>query len=598
MSTHSDSLAIIVVHEDFLLRQRLVKQISEWCDASIWVVGVGERKFRTYITPEELAMKHESGGDQKSKKIIAVLHSSNLNRWSHRKYRRLLKKAGQLETKFAPLPDRGDLKRYPAESENVFRDERAARKFQQVVEGLFRDWNPDDAEVTLTGANGPKARYLQRFMFLHGIPYRWVTDEIPETRACLRDGTEFPATVGELYTRLILGKPPYDPERRYDLVIVGAGPAGLSAGISAGAVGLSALVIEPNRPGGSAAMSINRIENYLGFPGGVTGTKLAKLAVKQLQDVKVDLCPTITAREIQKDKENDSRYIVVGVTADGEVVRLSTGMILIACGQKPGTLRHPDTSEDLEIPQDVEIGYDMEPHVANDAQGKSILIVGGGDTAGQAALLYLEHNCASVRLVTYDYPDMGGALYEKLEKKIKIDYKSTAVGFNHEDDGRIRTTIRSLGDRKKEHSHLADRVHVLIGGRPNTDWLEISPVKVDMEDGFILTDVHTKDFRQAEAGASHGERLVLPHPFHTSQKGIFAVGDVRRLTRRRVGQAVGQGAAAVGSMEKYLLSKDERNGGYVWQRVLSSDPPSLWRRWREAISEAESKSCSGTSEEA
>lgn len=331
-------------------------------------------------------------------------------------------------------------------------------------------------------------------------------------------------------------------------------------------------------------MSINRIENYLGFPGGVTGTRLAKLAVRQLHALKVDLRPTVKAARIEVDPQNDSRYIIRVEGAAG-ADRVRAGMVLLACGQVYKTLKDPDDpSRDLEIPPGLDIRYVMEAHMARQVRGKEILIFGGGDTAGTAALLY-NVSGASVRLVAKELENMSHGVRQELRKeRIPIESPRDVVDF-FDDRGRVGVTVRNL-ETGEEEPVAVDRVHVLIGANPNTELLDNSPevrVALNEKDRSVLTDAHVKDDPR--------DPLL---PFCASRDGIFAAGDVRVLARRRVGQAVGQGAAAVASMERYLREQDKRKDGYVWQHVLSDDEDrqSLWRTWQGVIpTEAAQKDC-------
>ncbi|MGK5693482.1 NAD(P)/FAD-dependent oxidoreductase [Streptomyces sp. URMC 128] len=591
----TDPPLMLVMHEDVVLRDRIAEQIRDWSDGSIVAIGMTDR-----VKSLKRVLKHEArwrrrGGT--SLRFAAVLYGSRRTSWYRRRIEKAIRKGGHVEVKAVALPSDTSFNRTPKQGKTLFVDERTARKFQYSVENLFHLWNPNDAELFLEGdKNSDPAKHLQRFLFLHGISYQWKDDGNPRIKADLTgDGDKFDATLGEIYTRLILGRPTYELAHPYDLVIVGAGPAGLSAGNGAGRLGLSTLLIDRARPGGSAAMSINRIENYLGFPGGVTGTRLAKMAVEQLRAVQVDLRPTVTATKIKKDPANSSRYLIEVDGVEG-TDRVSAGMILIACGQRPNTLKHPDNQDqELEIPTTADIRYVMEAHMARDVEGMDILIVGGGLTAGRSAFLYKTSGCASVRLVAKNM-EMEKELWEVLEREgIQVEYPAEVVHIHDLEDGRIETTVR--GKNKKDHRHVADRVHVLIGGVPDVDWVKESTdlnIEIDREN-YIKTDVHTDAYqRSVKAAARAGNTPDRPYPFMTSSPGIFAVGDARVLTHRRVGQAVGQGVAAVVAMDKYLQSKDKEHDGCVWERVLSPDPPEEqrpYRRWLEVVAAAGAGSC-------
>ncbi|MFI9587834.1 NAD(P)/FAD-dependent oxidoreductase [Streptomyces sp. NPDC052236] len=570
---------MLVMHPEAALRQRITELIRDWCDASILVLGVpnyGELR------------KTLKGGIRKREtkqrlRVVAVL--ANRTSWTtdqQKSTRRLIKESLGYKSVLAELPTDDKFKTpLPVGGRvSIFLEDSEEWKFQRDIEELFRDWTPDDYEVSFERKGGSPSAHLHKFLFQAGISYEW--RDIPGSdgdsgiTAKLNDekAEPFPATLGELYQRLILGgKVPPRLNRPFDLVIVGAGPAGLSAAVSAGMAGLSTLVIECERPGGSAALSINRIENYLGFPGGVTGTKLAKLGVEQVQDLKgVDLCPTVKAIGIVED---DPRYRINVTGADG-TSDVSAGMILIACGQTPRRLEKDVDGKRTELnPLGLDVRYLIEAHHAIDVGNTTdIVIVGGGDTAGQAALLYKKAACNSVHIVTTEF-DMAGKLLDELrDEQIPAEDQMSVVDIVDQ-GGKVEVQVLPYGEPASSMRRLqANRVHVLIGGTPNTGWLkkdELSFVEMD-EENYIRTDNY----------------LGKPQfPFMTSRPGVFAVGDVRVHARRRVGQAVGQGVAAVSAMEEWL---DRKEGGvHTWERVLSVQQPSLWRKWREAKKQVEDR---------
>ncbi|WP_406360579.1 NAD(P)/FAD-dependent oxidoreductase (plasmid) [Streptomyces sp. NBC_01544] len=567
-----DDRPVIVVMQsgDAILRQRLTVQIEAWCDGSLEAIGVAN--------VGELVDTLEGGSAPKRLvAMVAELDLLDTDEWEGLAefIRRLYPKA-----KLEPLPDAGKFNAGP--DEDIFVDKFAKRAFEETVERLFHEWDPDDPEVVFRGdSESSSAAHLKRFLFLHGISYHWTDDGDAKITAWLPEKNgSFEPSLGELYVRLgVLGEPTYDLHHAYDLVIVGAGPAGLSAAVSTGAHGLSTLVIEEGKPGGSAATSINLIENYLGFPGGVTGTKLLKLAVEQAKRFKeIDIHPTITAENLRRDGRpgREARYVIEVTGAKNGVNEVYGGMVLLACGQKSKRLFADDPdggAREMKYLDTMGVRYGMETCDASRVAEKNIVIVGGGNTAGEAALLFHRSGCRSVILIA-EKNLMRGPLHEELVREgIHIEFGAKVVDFIDKDP---RIGVKVQLRTGKETILDAHRVHVLIDGSPNTKWLETSEVKIKLDnDGFVETDIYINQ---------------RDMPFRTSQPGVFAAGDVRVNARRRVGQAVGQGVAAVAAMDLYLNLED------TWQKVLSDKNPSPARRWRDIQHAANTGPGSGTEE--
>ncbi|MFD4723166.1 NAD(P)/FAD-dependent oxidoreductase [Streptomyces sp. NPDC058423] len=561
---------MLVMHEDAPTRQRITEFIRDCSDGGIEAIGVANFAELKKTIIDEIT-KREEGKDHM--RLVAVIA----------RYGNVQQEMGALLGRWYPaahlseLPEDSKFKPTPKKRESIFIDEADAWEFQQDVETLFHRWSPPDSEAAFTGKEGCRAAYMQKWLFQQGISYEWKTGDPcgPDITVEI-EKAQYPANLGQLFERLIIKDFHYNLKHKYDLVIVGAGPAGLSAALSAGIAGLSTLIIECERPGGSAAMSINRIENYLGFPGGVTGARLAKLAVEQLEDVTtVDLRPTVKATGI---KVEGSRYQVT-VSGAEEVKGVSAGMILIACGQSRNQLikRLADGTETvLEAPVGLDVRYGVEKHHATNANDKEIVIVGGGLTAGRAALHYRTAGCKSLRMVTTENQMSGPLNAELRTKKITPEIIAEVVDIVDR-DGRVGVVVRHPGAAANS-TLLAHRVHVLIGGTPNTGWLNGF---VEMDGKYIQTDRHVR----SPVYVGNPLRIL---PFCTNRRGIFAVGDVRVLARRRVGQAVGQGVAAVSAMESYLDHRGS-DGVYTWEKVLKDDASS-WRTSRLVMKAVEHRS--------
>ncbi|MFF4542175.1 NAD(P)/FAD-dependent oxidoreductase [Streptomyces aureus] len=559
---------MFVMHPDADLRLRISELIRNLFDGGISVRGVPNYNE----LEKELAGGITKLDTEQRLRVVAILADpTSWNVYQQESTRSFVKDVLGYKSAYAELPTgkfKSPLPMSPRES--IFVDEREEWKFERYVENLFRDWNPEDYEVFFKREGDHPSAHVHKFLLQEGISYRWTdipgSDNEPHLTARLRgDDKWFPATLGELTRRLVLReKDPPHPDRRYDLVIVGAGPGGLAAAVSAGMAGLSTVVIECERPGGNAALSINRIENYLGFPGGVTGTKLAKLAVEQVRALKgVELCPTVQATSIEQDGH---RYRIHVTGANGTPY-VSAGMVLIACGQTPRRLKKEVDGQSTELhPIGLDLRYVMEAHDAIDAHNMDIVIIGGGDTAGQAAFLYHKAGCNSVRLVAEEFR-MAGGLEKELRKHIEIEERSIVDIIPRGTRAEVQV-VRKGSPPSAMPPLIADRVHVLIGGTPNTKWLKKGGFPfVMMDEDYIKTDNYLNNPK---------------FPFMTSSPGIFAVGDVRVHAKRRVAQAVGQGVASVAAMEEWLDEDVKKDGVHTWERVLDAATPSLWRLWREA----------------
>ncbi|MGW1917479.1 NAD(P)/FAD-dependent oxidoreductase [Streptomyces sp. NPDC002076] len=379
---------------------------------------------------------------------------------------------------------------------------------------------------------------------------------------------------GEIFKALRLVRDPKRPlDHPYDLIIVGAGPAGLSAALNASVnVGLSTLIIENQIPGGIATTSINPIDNYLGFPQGVSGPALAQLALEQVANLDlVDFLPTLEAQGIKKAAHG--RYLVEALDQmRGEKIDLNAGMILLACGSRPHELKLAKGKEHY---PDRGVYYSALPCDQEREKDKIVVIIGGGDSAGQAALQFAKKSRKVVMVAQDGFDRMSQALQNSIRENSKIDtegyfgYKVVEfMGARQLEAIKVR---KANGSRSlKTREIRAASAYVLIGGDPDTAWVGKKAAPhcervAQTQKKYIKTDVYLKP---------HGTKL----PFETSLDGVFAAGDVRVNSLRRVGQAVGQGAAAVASMERYASNNprilvDRDSPAYTRFNVLGLTKP-------------------------
>jgi thioredoxin reductase (NADPH) len=326
------------------------------------------------------------------------------------------------------------------------------------------------------------------------------------------------------------------PERQFDLVVVGAGPAGLAASVYGASEGLSTLVVEAVAVGGQAGTS-SRIENYLGFPTGISGGDLASRALLQA---------------IKFGAQLTSPCVATGLTSDGGhlAVRLSDGTdvggraLLVATGAHYRRLGIP------ELPQfeDAGVYYAATETEAHECTGSRVVVVGAGNSAGQAAM-FLSRRSKEVVLVV-----RGGDLGKNMSS-----YLTTRIASASNIEVRMQTEVTGLhGDRGLDEVTLrgpdgsttrlaCGGVFSFIGADAGTDWL--SACASLTEGGFILTD------RSLDRGSLDGDWDVLgrdPLPFETGHPGLFAAGDVRLGSVKRVAAAVGEGSAAIRSVHEHL----------------------------------------------
>jgi thioredoxin reductase (NADPH) len=323
-----------------------------------------------------------------------------------------------------------------------------------------------------------------------------------------------------------------DPDRIFDLAVVGAGPAGLAAAVYAASEGLDTIVIEADAPGGQAGTS-SRIENYLGFPTGISGEALAGRAQVQAQKFGADLAISRGATHL------DCTSVPFTVTIEGgDQVRAMA--VVVATGARYRKLEVPNYAR-LEGSG---IYYAATAMEAQLCRGMEAVVVGGGNSAGQAAV-YLSRTCSHVHVLVRSAglaATMSDYLVQRIAGSPKItlhpytdviavdgdDYLSEVVWLNRRSGERTSRTVRNL--------------FVMIGAEPNTAWLN-DCVPLDGR-GFVLTSP---------------DPLWNPaaSPYATRMPGVFAVGDVRSGSVKRVASGVGEGSVVVSAIHRFLAARSE-----------------------------------------
>ena len=414
-----------------------------------------------------------------------------------------------------------------------------------VLDDLLETWRPPPvvANLRLIGHRWSRPSIETReFLVRNLVPYRWLEiDGEGEAAALLEvaglDATRLPVVV--LGDGRVLVQPAVTEvaeciglhvraEREaYDLVVIGAGPAGLAAGVYGASEGLTTLVVEQTAPGGQAGTS-SRIENYLGFPVGLSGADLTMRARQQAARFGAEiLTPTRAVGVSRADP-----YLLVALDSGAEV---TASTLVIATGVEYRTLDVPDAA----ALTGAGVYYSAGRAEALDHRGGSVYVVGGGNSAGQGAM-FLSGFAATVTLLVRDdslAATMSSYLIEQLEAtdNIHIEYGvsvAEAKGVDH-----LETITLSRAAAGTTQQVPADALFVFIGMAPRTDWLAGLVARDDQ--GFILSG---SDLDEHAQGRSPDRRSL---PLETSVPGVLVAGDVRHGSIKRVASAVGEGSMAV-----------------------------------------------------
>jgi thioredoxin reductase (NADPH) len=350
----------------------------------------------------------------------------------------------------------------------------------------------------------------------------------------LQDGTVLRnPSEAELAVRIGM-LPSFDAERLYDIAVVGGGPAGLATAVYAASEGLSVLVLDARAFGGQAGASA-RIENYLGFPTGISGQALAGRAFTQAQkfgaEMAIPACVTHVAQAVPGAREGFRVRL-----RDGQEACART--VVIASGAK---YRRPNVP-DLDRHEGGGVHYWASPVETRLCAGQEVVLVGGGNSAGQAAV-FLASQAARVHMLVRApglEASMSRYLIDRIAAQPNVDLhtRSEIVGLHADPQGRLERVRWRNRDTGAETERPVRHVFLFIGADPNTDWLAGCEVAIDQA-GFVLTG------GDAGANSQHG----------TSLPGLFAIGDVRSGSVKRVAAAVGEGAAVVAQIHAHLAAK-------------------------------------------
>jgi thioredoxin reductase (NADPH) len=406
-------------------------------------------------------------------------------------------------------------------------------------------------EIIGTSHSGA-ALALRTFLNRNTIAYQWVDIDQADDAAAILGGVgatsdDLPVAItptrvlmnadpAALAAVLGLGRYPDHPER-YDVVIVGAGPAGLAAAVYGASEGLDVAVLDATAPGGQAGSS-SRIENYLGFPDGISGTELTTRATIQAQRFGALLASPCRVASIAAAADGS---FTVGL-ADGTSIAART--VVAASGARVRRLPLPnwDRLEGAGI-------YYAATELEAGSDSGHVIVLGGGNSAGQAAL-YLAHRCPHVTIVVNQdslTASMSQYLIDRVLASDRIDVTTSSEvvaveGADHLESVAVRNMATGVVTQVE-----ASGLYSFIGARPASSWL---PEKVARdEDGFVLTDV-------AAPAKSATARTRLP--YETAVDGLFAAGDIRAGSMKRVAAAVGEGSSVIQSVHQYLANFGNR----------------------------------------
>ncbi|MYM85105.1 FAD-dependent oxidoreductase [Duganella sp. FT50W] len=341
--------------------------------------------------------------------------------------------------------------------------------------------------------------------------------------------------------------PALDSDKVWDVIVVGAGPAGLATAVYAASEGLSVLALETRAYGGQAGASA-RIENYLGFPTGVSGRALAGRAYVQAQKFGVEIAIPAPAGRLICDT------YPLQVELCGSLQRLRAKTVVLSCGAR---YRRPSLAN-LKQFEGKGVYYWASPVEAKLCKTEEIILVGGGNSAGQAAVFLSGYARKVHMLIRKDSlaSTMSSYLIERIQATPNIELHTCAeiVALEGDDDGLKQVRVRDVR-AGEERDYDVCRVFLFIGAEPNTSWLSDCGVDVD-GNGFIRTgfDVLKAQCKANFANGVYPRDLPSRAALETSVPGVFAIGDVRASSTKRVAAAVGEGAAVVSQIHQFLAN--------------------------------------------
>ncbi len=428
------------------------------------------------------------------------------------------------------------------------------------LDDLLDDWqasyHPTFEGIRVLGTRWSRRSYeLRDFLARNHVPYQWLDVEAsandPETRRLLEalgeEAASLPVVLFPDGTKLLEGVPTEVAQKVglrtraqtsfYDLAIIGGGPAGLAAAVYGASEGLHTVMIEREAPGGQAGMS-SRIENYLGFPNGLSGGDLARRAVVQAQRFGVEILSPQEAVGVR----TEGPYRIIKL-ADG--VEISCHALMIASGVQWRRLEAPG----IDRLQGSGVYYGGGATEALSCKGEQVYIVGGANSAGQAAMNFAKFAERVVILVRGESlaSTMSQYLIDQIKEMPNIQLWAHASVSEVHGDTHLEEVSVLCSDTNKIERVPASSMFIFIGALPRTEWLGDLVERDDR--GFLLTGPDLiRDGQHPRGWSLERDPFLL----ETNVPGIFAVGDVRHGSVKRVASGVGEGSVAVQFIHQYL----------------------------------------------
>lgn len=430
-------------------------------------------------------------------------------------------------------------------------------KLYPVIDDLLDDWqhiyHPTFKGIKVLGYQfSQRSHAIKDFLAGNLIPYQWLDVQAADgSRQLLElnglDQKDLPIVFFEDGTHLadpsiieIAGKVGLNPHIKhdvYDVVIIGAGPAGLAAGVYGASEGLKTLLVERRAPGGQAGTS-SRIENYLGFPTGLSGAELTRRAIAQATRLGTEFITPQSVKEIRL-KDGYKRIILEDDT------EVNTRSVIITTGVDYRKLETKGIGDFT----GAGIYYGAAMTEATACKDKEVFIVGGGNSAGQAAM-YLSKFAKTVYILIRKEDltsTMSAYLIDQIKDTPNIQVRgkteiTEAIGSN-----RLEKLVVTDIENGSSTTETADALYIFIGAKPFTDWIRLDIIRD--EKGFIETGRQLKNYDQF---GKIWKQPRDPYLLETSCPGIFAAGDVRAGAMNRVAAAVGEGSMAISFVHKYL----------------------------------------------